>query len=739
MLGFVRKIGRTMFPLRVNIDDSIVIVDASAGGSHVCAVDSSGRVFSWGNNDSMQCGYESVGGSDPLISKPTIIPNLSGITSVACGSAHTVCLTQNGGVVVFGDNRDGQLGLYTQIVISKPTLLTLPCRIKQVCAGGRYSLLLGEDGNVYMSGTFNDEVHYSFTVVLSDVEGGIQQIYAGGNSCAAVSGLNKLYMWGEHVFGSDEPFVYSPQLIQNDMNFQLITMGVSHTCLLNTCDAISDLRPPSNLTWEESAILADWYPQRLINRYRESQNSLKVMDVVLVLLSFVSQSNHNLFAQQYTYSHSHTTPNLSGCFQMTVTNNSIRGNLDMIKILVKLYYSLYQKNREKSGEPHEGEVLQDNGSMDDKTRTLDIDMDIDELMRMSFDESQMISHEKRTTQRSHAINPQFEDKQCCCLLYRSIELLYSQLLYLVHTDRFSASMMQIDTVESVPLLSELYLLLGIDSDSNEMSLVKKSVAEVISTLSLFCTNYEQLSFVYKGIFKEYELAKKDPKVDHYVLLDTIFGLLQLIESQQLWGSYLDVNDMTHSLDALTDFLTLLYNNLSGELEAYVRYLVSENRKVDMSGITNCALFILRTILSFYNTSFQIIKAGRNEGYDLKQIVMVLSKLAQSTIGFTSKLLTCFVEAIMWKDNVSEELAFFIKSSPAYKAVEYLLTVYYSILNRSYAQENNRIKIKVNLDMVYQSILVEVHYLLEPLSNYIITLDRCIDFLKNKNSTTIGTI
>ena len=159
----------------------------------------------------------------------------------------------------------------------------------------------------------------------------------------------------------------------------------------------------------------------------------------------------------------------------------------------------------------------------------------------------------------------------------------------------------------------------------------------------------------------------------------------------------------------------------------------------MSGITNCALFILRTILSFYNTSFQIIKAGRNEGYDLKQIVMVLSKLAQSTIGFTSKLLTCFVEAIMWKDNVSEELAFFIKSSPAYKAVEYLLTVYYSILNRSYAQENNRIKIKVNLDMVYQSILVEVHYLLEPLSNYIITLDRCIDFLKNKNSTTIGTI
>lgn len=80
------------------------------------AVTSSGETYAWGDNQEFQCG---MGMHHPLvnqtITQPIRIPVLIGrrAVAVACGVGHTILITANHEVFVWGSGNDGQLGLGT--------------------------------------------------------------------------------------------------------------------------------------------------------------------------------------------------------------------------------------------------------------------------------------------------------------------------------------------------------------------------------------------------------------------------------------------------------------------------------------------------------------------------------------------------------------------------------------------------------------------------------------------------
>jgi alpha-tubulin suppressor-like RCC1 family protein len=91
------------------------IVHIALGGDHSMALTKSGVVFSWGANDFFQTGHEIAKSLEienrEISSLPRGLSTLQEqlkIVQIACGYQHTIALSENGMVVIFGDNRNTQ-------------------------------------------------------------------------------------------------------------------------------------------------------------------------------------------------------------------------------------------------------------------------------------------------------------------------------------------------------------------------------------------------------------------------------------------------------------------------------------------------------------------------------------------------------------------------------------------------------------------------------------------------------
>src|SRR5579872_3158141 len=84
----------------------------AAGEFHNCILVPDGTVQCWGDNSFGEMGQGSFGAgpNGNGLWPPTVVPNVTGVTAVASGSAHTCALNTNGTVQCWGNNAHGQLG-----------------------------------------------------------------------------------------------------------------------------------------------------------------------------------------------------------------------------------------------------------------------------------------------------------------------------------------------------------------------------------------------------------------------------------------------------------------------------------------------------------------------------------------------------------------------------------------------------------------------------------------------------
>ncbi len=116
--------------------DAIAI---STGDGHTCAVRRGGGIVCWGENASGQLGID----GRASLAVPSMIEGVTDAISVAAGRAHTCILRKNGGVVCLGDGGSGQLGDAPAARSSRPIVLQIPgataisARGDQTCAATR--------------------------------------------------------------------------------------------------------------------------------------------------------------------------------------------------------------------------------------------------------------------------------------------------------------------------------------------------------------------------------------------------------------------------------------------------------------------------------------------------------------------------------------------------------------------------------------------------------------------------
>lgn len=179
-------------------------VSIATGGSHTCALMTTGQVQCWGLNGSGQLGN----GSTASASAPVAVAGLGNAIAIAAGDAHTCALTTTGGVQCWGSNGNGQLGNGATQNSALPVAVTnLPGDVTSIAAGGTHTCAMTAGGSVYCwggngSGQLGNDstTDASAPVAVVGLSGAATALATGyRHTCAATSG--GVQCWGYNVYG----------------------------------------------------------------------------------------------------------------------------------------------------------------------------------------------------------------------------------------------------------------------------------------------------------------------------------------------------------------------------------------------------------------------------------------------------------------------------------------------------------------------------------------------------------
>lgn len=194
------------------------VMSVSTGTDHSLATTDFGEVFSWGFDSHGQCGHGGFNVDRPI---PRRIEALAGVrvSSTCSGNYHSVVLTCDGLLYVFGYNGIGQLGVGRSLSVLEPQVVeALRCvKIESVAAGSFHTLACGDGGKVWAWGD------NSFGALGRDGDGvdepemvialnGIMvcRVAAGIMSSGAVTSEGELFLWGAGRLGQ---FVFTPKSV----------------------------------------------------------------------------------------------------------------------------------------------------------------------------------------------------------------------------------------------------------------------------------------------------------------------------------------------------------------------------------------------------------------------------------------------------------------------------------------------------------------------------------------------
>ncbi len=139
------------------VDVATDAIDVVAAGNHSCVLRAGGQVRCWGANGSGQLGYghtDSIGDDEPPADAGDV-PLPGPVASLAAGGTHTCAVLEDGGVVCWGNNDSGQLGLGNvdrvgddETVDGTTGRVALPGAAVELAAGSAHTCARLEGGDV---------------------------------------------------------------------------------------------------------------------------------------------------------------------------------------------------------------------------------------------------------------------------------------------------------------------------------------------------------------------------------------------------------------------------------------------------------------------------------------------------------------------------------------------------------------------------------------------------------------
>ncbi|XP_034417637.1 RCC1 and BTB domain-containing protein 1-like isoform X3 [Cyclopterus lumpus] len=183
------------------------VTEVACGSHHSMALTDSGEVYAWGYNNCGQVGSGSTA-NQPTPRRVSSCLQSKVAVGIACGQTSSLAVVDNGEVYGWGYNGNGQLGLG-----NNGNQLT-PCRIvalqglcvRQIVSGYAHSLALTDEGLLYtwgantygQLGTGNKSNQLSPVQIMTEKERVVEVAAChSAHTSAAKTQSGQVYMWGQ--------------------------------------------------------------------------------------------------------------------------------------------------------------------------------------------------------------------------------------------------------------------------------------------------------------------------------------------------------------------------------------------------------------------------------------------------------------------------------------------------------------------------------------------------------------
>jgi alpha-tubulin suppressor-like RCC1 family protein len=246
------------------------IIAVSCGGAHTALLNNNGKVLTFGVNYEGQLGINST---IDAVTPIEISGNHTDIIAVSCGNAHTAILKNNGTVFTFGDNSKGQLGINsTSDTLTPIEISGNHTDIIAVSCGNIHTAILKNDGTVFTFGD-NDDNQLGRAVIdgnnkipmeISGNHTDIIAVSCGNTHTAILKNNGTVFTFGSHNEG---------QLGRNNSDYNIpgeISGNSDYNqdirTLFNTLKFVSDSYPTSGTLFQKMSKMGGAKNSSYLNR-----------------------------------------------------------------------------------------------------------------------------------------------------------------------------------------------------------------------------------------------------------------------------------------------------------------------------------------------------------------------------------------------------------------------------------------------------------------------------------------
>jgi alpha-tubulin suppressor-like RCC1 family protein len=231
----------------------------SSGGEHACGLTGDGAIYCWGNNNHGQLGNGNAGGDShvPVLVSTSQVSGETYFIEVSAGGSHTCAITSTGVGYCWGEDTFGRLGDggtetdRSEPVAINPATITGETYFRSISAGQFHTCGITVSGRAYcwgsdVNGALGDgggalnalSPSQIDTTVISGEKSFIK-IQSGRYFSCGITADRKTYCWGQNDFGQlgdgTTNTAYSPSALDDTTlpaNAMLkdLVVGHSHTC-----------------------------------------------------------------------------------------------------------------------------------------------------------------------------------------------------------------------------------------------------------------------------------------------------------------------------------------------------------------------------------------------------------------------------------------------------------------------------------------------------------------------------